>query len=188
MSRTDFIEAMEAEIAAIEAELKADPKWVRLQSLKALRVLYGVPGATFTKVEKPERRNILQEIASSAEKRVKAHKRGRAMSIERARALQMAKNFLDPVKPMKTAELWPLLEAAGVTLGGENPQNNLASLLIRAEGIRSHGRAGWTLEPEMPEAEDDLLSGQASSASIPSGSTPGPNPTWSREPGAGGGT
>ena len=55
--------------------------------------------------------------------------------------------------------------ADGIRLPGSSPENALAQLLIRDPEILSHGRAGWSLITETPEAPDDLLTRTASEAS-----------------------
>ena len=55
---------MDEEIAALEADLEADPRYVKLRELRRVRELYGVPASTVTELpQRPLRTGGLVALA-----------------------------------------------------------------------------------------------------------------------------
>ena len=156
-----LLNSVDAEIAAIELEMANDPRIMKLETLRRLRSLYSnEPAAPIATRFVRDFRPIVDGL-----------QRGRTMKPERAEALRLSKVYIaeHPGRPIKTAEIYTALELQGCRLPGTNPANNLSSLLIRSSGIKSHGRAGWTLEtetPEAPDADQQDRSSEASNSSV----------------------
>lgn len=136
----DFKAAIDKEIEAIEASLKAspDPRLVKLHELQRLRSLYS------DEATPPSSTPLSNSVASLGHARRKP--RGRRMSPERQKAIDAAKEILrGETEPMKTAALYRRVAAEGIELGGKDPASNFSALLYHHKEFRSHGRAGWTL-------------------------------------------
>jgi len=135
-----FADALDEEIADLEKQLEADPKFLKLRELRRLRELYDrqisdVPGREVGKV------------ARSASKKYSGK------SLE---ALNIAARLLtNQTKPVPTLEILRHLEEAGITFDGSMPQNTLSSILSKSPDFKANGRAGWTLAKE--KADDDAV-------------------------------
>ncbi|MGW9330481.1 hypothetical protein [Bosea sp. NPDC055594] len=148
----DFVAAMRAEIAGLEASLRAspDPRAIKLHELQKMLALYEgrqAPEAT-----------AIQIAAIEPDRSPKPS--NRRTSPERQQALAAAREILrEQSLPMKTAEIFKLVEARGIKLGGNDPQNNLSALLHNSDEFLSHGRLGWTVKrkPTVDDEFDDLL-------------------------------
>jgi hypothetical protein len=145
-----FLTALDAEITALEAEVKADPRLVKLNELRRVRALYA-NRSTFVIKPPPVHHVALSPSPPpqpQPQPRLPLLRRGgRKPSPVRVKALQEAKAFLkDKAQPTKTTDIHDHLTAAGIVLAGEDPTNNLSALLYRSPDFRSHGRSGWTLQ------------------------------------------
>jgi hypothetical protein len=114
----------------------------------------------------------------------------RSGSPERKAILEQAKQYIAGRDyPTTTAEIFDVLSLV-IQIPGEKPKNNLSAMLSNSDEFVSHGRAGWTLASETPEAPGDLLSRSAPEASMsspasPAGESPSMRPV---DPVPGGGT
>lgn len=158
----EFITALDAEIATLEGELKADPRYRKVNELKRVRDLYR--GASFT-----------PKVFSST---VVTTKPKRARSELRQQILDAAEEMLKGrTTPTTTAAMFDTIDQV-VKIPGQNPRNNLSAMLSNSPKFVSHGRDGWTLASETPEASDDLLTGSASEASNSSSASPAEEPNY----------
>jgi len=175
-----FVEALAAEIDGIEAELSADPRFIKLNELKRLRELYSQENAR-TEV------NVLQRLKFPTPARAYG---GRTPSPERQGILDAAKAYLvGRNHPTPTSEIYDAIRGS-VNIPGTNPKNNLSAMLSNSTEFQSHGRVGWTLTPKTPEASGDLLTRSAPEASMSSPASPAGEPSNVRpvDPAPGGGT
>jgi hypothetical protein len=154
-----FTQALDAEIAALEQEIGADPRLVKLRELKRVRALYGTPppasngeAALNDSVPSQLRGENLTSLfnnhvmSTTALQRESARTPGRKPSPERIRAMTEAVGFLrGKTEPTKTADIYAHLLSRGIRLAGDDPQNNLSAMLNKAPEFQSHGRIGWTL-------------------------------------------
>lgn len=167
------ITALDAEIAAVEADLRdnPDPRQKRLAQLHAVRRMYLVGDPGQPPPESPQ--TTEQALAAFEESRQRVlefqkqfapidaavshlvnhisggvpRTTGRKPSPERQRALAAAKAFLAEFEqPVKTAAIFAHLVAHGVQISGTIPVNNLSAMLHHSPDFRSHGREGWTLK------------------------------------------
>lgn len=136
-----FEEALADEIASLEAQLNSDPRYMKLRELHRIRRLYergSEPAAARDALEERDR----AEFPATP----KFKRRG---DPRRQAALEAAIALMTGVQdPMKTGDLWEQLERQGITLGGDNPANNLSSLLYKSGKFFSFGRSGWLLRSE----------------------------------------
>ncbi|MEH2473000.1 hypothetical protein V1281_005810 [Nitrobacteraceae bacterium AZCC 2161] len=157
-----FTQALDAEIAALETEIEADPRLVKLRELKRVRALYDAPVVAahpstfsvgsqhFSSQHFVQSVNRLANAASTAAQLamegIPPRTPGRKPSPERVLAMKEAAEFLKGKnEPVKTADIYAHIESLGIPIGGEDPQNNLSAMLNKAPEFQSHGRAGWTL-------------------------------------------
>ena len=150
MSR--FLEALNAEIAALEAALEGSPIYMKLREAQRLRNLY-VHEAPSVHVGEAH------VVATSA---VRA--KPRLFSGKSLDALEAAKAFLaGKDRPTPTVEVMEHLQSVGITFGGLAPQNTVSSILSKSPDFKSNGRAGWTLT-EKSLADDENPAKDASPA------------------------
>lgn len=149
-------------ITKLESELGADPRFTLLNNLKAARAAYP---ANKSDAAGAEDSNVIAT-------RMPVEEGGPTLAPARAKAFKLCRDFLrDQGEPVRTRQLYQLVEDAGVDLPGG--MNNLSALLGRHPKVfRSHGRLGWTLKDQSnstnAEAAGDLLSRSAPTASISS--------------------
>jgi hypothetical protein len=149
---TDFIPALDAEIAALEEGLAADPRYLKLRELRRVRELYTGNRPTDDLVARPRSNPLLRQR--------------RAPSTHRQKILDHAKEFLrGRTEPTTTAMIFDAINPV-VEIPGENPRNNLSAMLSNSPEFSSHGRAGWTLASETTEAADNPLFRAVSAASF----------------------
>ena len=128
----DFLEALTIEISAIEAELRADPRFQKWESLRSVLSLYQASGMAKPLPEDQGGRTIT-----------------RAPSENRVKALELARLFLrNRSGPTPTREIYDHIVNNGGEIGGKDPVNNLSAMLSNADGFQSNGRAGWTVVPD----------------------------------------
>ena len=155
----EFLRLLDAEIADLERQLSASPIYVKLQRAKNLRDAYLITDGAETSVAAPRHEAV-------------RHARPLA-SGNSAAVLEVVKSHLrGKTRPVPTRDIMSVLKDRGVEVGGAIPQNNVSSLLSKANDIVSHGRLGWTLaDHDMEKAGDATLLGASSPASV-STSTP----------------
>jgi len=128
-----FVAKLKEEIASTEADLASDPRWVRLQALRDMLRLYE---------SDPE----ILRFSSQKEASEGADRKRPRTSGARKQALEAARNVLIfSSGPLPTSIIYEAIRKQGVSLGGENPKNNLSAMLHHAPDFVSHGRQGWTL-------------------------------------------
>lgn len=170
----DFVSALNAEIEALELAIKNDPKHLKLAEAKRLLALYS--GAA-----------LPEQVGEPA--KVIRTSRSAPRSPERQAILDFAAELLANAQyPVPTSDIYKFVHAR-IAVPGANPKNNLSAMLSNSPRFQSHGRAGWTLATETPEAPDDLISRSASEASDLSASPAEPTPSVRPvDPASGGGT
>ena len=124
----EFIESLKAEIADLEVQLGADPRYVKVNELKRVMALYVNPH-------------------DAPRKRTAAPSGSRPLASGAAAAiLGVAKEILaGRTEPTPTQEIMEALGERGVHVGGSVPKNSVSSNLSKSEDFISHGRSGWTL-------------------------------------------
>jgi hypothetical protein len=159
----DFLASLDAEIAAQETILSGHPAWIKLKALRATRDVY-VSGLTGTQNRTVERRRSAPAAGKSSD------------------AVSAVIDILaEHGRPLRTAQLLPLIEQRGISFAGNAPQNILSSLLSRSEDVVSQGgHVGWALK-EWVSAGDP----RADTFSSPADVQP---EAQGREAGPGGGT
>jgi hypothetical protein len=129
------IAAFDAEIAELETSLANDPRSMRIGELRRMKEEY-------RKISAPT------ELGTTVARLLKAATApGRKPSPERVRALEETKVLLNGrATPTKTADILGHLQEHGISIGGNDPQNNLSAMLYHSKEFQSHGRSGWTLK------------------------------------------
>ncbi len=153
-----FVAALDEEIAALEASLRADRRFIKLEELRRVRALYSDDGTfkTFFDATKAFSANLGAKASAGSP--------GRPKSPDRERALQAAKGLLrGRTSPTLTADILAHLKDIGIEFGGKDPLSNLSTLLYRSKQFQSHARNGWTLKNE--EAADASPGQEPSAAS-----------------------
>jgi hypothetical protein len=145
--------AMDARIAALEADLAAnpDPRVVELRDLKRMRPRYPKIESPSASPTSPQTTTAgtTQSTLFGANGNGTYRKGGRKMSPEREQALAALRAHLTGrTTPTLTANLLRHIESLGIVLKGEDKQSNLSALLYKTRGFKSHRRSGWTYEPE----------------------------------------
>jgi hypothetical protein len=138
---------IDREIAALEQDVqqKPDPRLARLKHLREVREHY-LKG---TQATNPAPTNELAMFAEGIATlgRSMVRQAGRKPSPVRVKAVAALKMYLrDKKEPVKTGVLYDYLVSQNISLGGDNPANNLSALLHNTPGFQSHKRSGWTLE------------------------------------------
>lgn len=133
-----FPDALRAEMTALEAELKGDPRYRKLEVLRAALAVYD------------DTNDVVGESASKSNSPVRrGNPTPRQPSESRIKALHLAREYLTGRdEPVTTRELFEHLVSQGAEIGGERPANNLSAMLYNSKQFVSHGRAGWTLPRE----------------------------------------
>ena len=137
----DFVKALDAEIAGLEAELKADTRIRKLEDVKRLRALY--------------------TGASSVNPRPRSRPQLPARSTPRSPANQAildcaAEMLIGRTYPTSTSDVYHHVSAK-MTVPGAVPKNNLAAMLSNSPRFQSNGRKGWTLAGDANGASDVVL-------------------------------
>ena len=187
---SQFTDAMDAEIGALEQALLHHPDYVKLVELRRIRALYG---------DAPKPRLKLNVATTSAgpaigyansghRPEVQPRPRRRTGSPERQAILDAAKAHLTGRQhPTPTIDIFEAIKDQ-VKIPGRVPRNNLSAMMSNSDEFVSHGRSGWTLAG-MNEASDDLLGQQTSEASNSSAASPTAEPNVRPvDPVPGGGT
>lgn len=163
----NFLDTLDAEIAAQERVLETNPAYIKLKALRATRALYvGSPAPSHG--AKPSQ-------GASRE-------RGAPLSGKSLDAVNKVIAYLRIIgSPVRTAELMGILEGQGIQFSGATPQNILSSLLSRSPDVVSKGgHIGWALK------EWDTAGGESSEGTPPPADDQ--PEAQGREAGPGGGT
>ena len=177
---SNFASALAAEIEGLERQLDADPRFAKLRELKRIQAMYPPTAGSSDPCLSPPPARTRQPTSS-----------GRSASPERQAILRDAKAVIaGRTTPTPTSEIYDMLMALSVRIPGAAPKNNLSAMLSNSDEFKSHGRSGWTLAAETPEASGDLLSRSAPEASMSSPASPAGEPNNVRpvDPVPGGGT
>lgn len=135
----DFTVALKAEIQELENELKNDPRYTKLESLRSVLLLYQPSGVEPQKSSDSPTRTVT-----------------RAPSEGRAKAIELARLYLkNRSGPTPTRDIFDHIINNGAEIGGKDPVNNLSAMLSNSDEFQSNGRAGWTLAPENGQAPID---------------------------------
>ena len=156
----EFVKALDAEIAGLEAELKADPRIRKLEDAKRLRALYmGAP-----LISPPARTRSPLPVRSGS--RTPANQ----AILDCAAEMLMGRMY-----PTSTSDVYDHVRAK-MTVPGAVPKNNLAAMLSNSPRFQSNGRKGWTLAGDANEASDTLFNATSeASNSIAASLTAEPN-------------
>ena len=176
---SNFILALDDEIAGLEHALARDPRYIKLQEVKRLRALYyvteSVTAAGFGSpiIDRPAQwdRRMEQRVAPR-----------QVMSGVSLEAVNATREFLAAQsKPILTRNLLEYLEGKGIKFGGASAQATLASILSRTPEFESKGgRIGWVLKSVGPTGGSEVHADSPPVAMFP--------PSSPVEPEAGGGT
>ncbi len=146
----ELIRALRAEIQALEADLKSDPRLQKLEDAKRLLERYTESGFIMSPRSWPRR--VVQAT------------RVTPRSPERQNILTAAESFIaGRPYPTTTADIFRYV-ASKMEIPGNNPKNNLSAMLSNSSRFRSHGRSGWTLISESLTASDTLFEEEKSEA------------------------
>lgn len=164
----DLVSALEAEIESLEAELREDIRFVRLQTLRQALALYVDPDAALDQLRAaglsvvqsgqvsrgstPGRQNRVNFSTLTAAQR----NAGRRTSVEKSQAMDAAAMLLrNRSGPVPTREILDHLIDYGIDIGGSSPLNNLSATLSNSDRFKSLGRNGWVLDEidSQPSAE-----------------------------------
>jgi len=152
-------QALEQEIAELQAALAATPQGQKLARLVEVLNLYRglanflsstpASGAPFFEPGQP----------APARMTLGSSKTGRGRSPERQAILDGAAAFLMEWgnTPQSTGAILRHLDSCGIQVPGKNPSNNLSAMLSNSPVFKSNGRAGWTVaENENPAGAESL--------------------------------
>ena len=147
-----LLSTIRAEIASLEAELKADPRFAKLEGLKSVLALYeqppGHPEEVHTVVSVQAHGHKMGTPTRSSERSVAPRKTSEA----RAQAEHLSAEFLKGrTDPTPTRLIDEMLLERGVEIGGANRISNLSAILSKSGLFRPVGRKGWLLN----ERQDD---------------------------------
>lgn len=165
--RPDLLAAIDDEIDALEAELAADVRMVRLKALREVRALYADGERSQDRAAGPT--GASQTDASHAGLNGPAGPRtiSRRISPNRSQALDaVAMHLQNRTGPVPTKELLEHIVSIGIEIGGTNPLNNLSAILSNSGRFDSHGRNGWTLRRVRSDDEMKLEAMQLASTDI----------------------
>jgi len=138
---TGFTDLLRKEIAELEAELSADPRFRKLQTLREALALYQQEAST--------------RAPRSGERRMSSGTSKRTMSTARAHALELSADCIRAHGggPVPTRDIYAWIEPLGAEIGGTQKVSNLSAMLSQSDRFKSHGRAGWTLATDQSEAQ-----------------------------------
>jgi hypothetical protein len=188
MMSTQFVQALDSEIAQLKAELGRDPRYLKLRELERVRKLYTDEAAP-------------AQVSSNGFAPSHKGTSGRTQSPQTKQALDAAERILRdrptgmfPPVPMPIAHLLRRIEHAGIEITGQNPRNTLSAMLSNSPRFRSHGRIGWTLAEDRTvpaqntEAADTLPRDGSAASAEPRPTSEGTESVRPVNPWPGGGT
>lgn len=154
----ELVVALEAEIESLEAELREDIRFVRLQALRQALALYVDPDGALNRIRAASTQvihpghvargsTIHRTTKSDSEQFVSGSRSaGRRTSAEKARALDAAAMLLrNRSGPVPTRDILDHLTDFGIDIGGSSPINNLSATLSNSDRFKPVGRSGWVL-------------------------------------------
>jgi|TARA_B100000378_G_scaffold257010_1_gene235110 hypothetical protein len=164
----DFVQHLQAEISALEAELAEHPAFKKLEALKHSLALYhgeqapsrvvmpGMPGSQ--PATQPPVRQRSRSSRSAIKERILKHVDG---------------FFGDHDGPYTTGQIFDSVERAGLEVPGTNPRNNLSAMLSNSDDFVSTPD-GWVRALSFSDSnnEDDAVGQVAEAPDVaPSGAS-----------------
>lgn len=144
-----FMTLLRDEIATLETSLSHDPRFQKLQHLKSLLALYESPTPLRSVAN-----NSLQPTSERGTAAVRQPSATRLQAEELSAQYMAGRN-----EPTRTRELWEMLSANGVDVGGKDPVSNLSAILSRSAKFRPIGRAGWLLAESAHDVDNESRQG-----------------------------
>jgi hypothetical protein len=137
---SDFLNALDREVAALERQLSEHPAYRKLAELRRVRSIY----------TGEEKTHQTLPITGSFQRRARAPSTGK-----RSEILQAILDFLrEKSGPTKTADILAHVQQLGFEVGGANPSNTISSILSKSDEVDSKGwSVGWVLK------DNDLTGG-----------------------------
>jgi len=157
---SEFLPALNAEIAALERDISnnPDPRVLKLAELRRVKSLYEHGPAKTLPQPKPIPDDWVR-FARQSTQEPSTHQR---ILAETSGFLRIFDN-----RPVPLGKLYDHLLHRGITIGGKTPKNTLSAILSNSDLFEAHGRSGWTLaRPKEKDATDDLLSRAPSAAPV----------------------
>lgn len=156
---SNFHEALKAEIAELESQLRELPTFRKLESLRFVLDLYEKSGGASG--QRAPTQSWPGSIASWTTEPSGGAPRSvtRVPSESRTKALELAELFLrNRSGPTPTREILDHILTHGGEIGGQEPISNLSAMLSNSTKFQSNGRSGWTLaDPEFEVASPEVL-------------------------------
>lgn len=139
----DFASQLQREIAALEAELANDPRFLKLEKLREVLALYN------------ERETHSDDRAKNADRSdAPSGPPVRTPTPNRLQAESLSAQLLEGRdRPTPTREIYDYLLAHGVEIGGKQPTSNLSAILSKNDKFKSVGRSGWLLVYSSPQTQ-----------------------------------
>lgn len=138
----EFVKLLDAEIADLEAAIKADPRIQKLEDARRLRARY------------PDGFNL---NPPARVRRIESVSRNSSRSPKNQAILDCAAELLTGrIEPTSTNDVYSHISGL-MEIPGANPKNNLAAMLSNSPRFRANGRQGWVLATETNEASDTLF-------------------------------
>ena len=137
-----IVNALQQEIAELQAALLADPRFQKLEDAKRLLTHY------------------TQKPTQSPPTRTKPQVTGRpaARSAGNQAILDCAGEFIvGRAYPTPTIDIFDHVRSR-MHIPGNSPKNNLSAMLSNSTRFQANGRAGWTLSVDEQEASSTLFS------------------------------
>jgi hypothetical protein len=134
----EFVKLLDAEIADLEAAIKADPRIQKLEDARRLRARY------------PDGCNL---NPPARVRRIVSVSRNSSRSPKNQAILDCAAGRIEPTS---TNDVYNHISGL-MEIPGANPKNNLAAMLSNSPRFRANGRQGWVLATETNEASDTLF-------------------------------
>ncbi|MBA4129970.1 MAG: hypothetical protein C0519_00950 [Hyphomicrobium sp.] len=132
----DFIDSLEKEVAALEAELEQSAPFRRLLRARELLAEYRSERVS---EERGPRSDQAPEVAKSSA--VRRQRKETTQAILDA----VAEILSDSSSPVRTANILTMLREKGFEIPGGKALNNLSAIISYSKMFESHGRLGWTL-------------------------------------------
>ena len=132
----EFLSVLKAEIAELQAALSVDPRFQKLESLRASLAHYEGQGQSESS----------QDVSTATAQKPKGA--GRKSSEAREKAVQLSENYLKSLPgnlPTPTRDIYEAVIEGVVEISGKDPVSNLSAMLSGHHAFNSNGRKGWTL-------------------------------------------
>lgn len=135
-----FLKSLQEEIAALRTELEGDPRFIKLQKLQDVLLMYQ-GDTTYGGIHPSQLHSSIYEPMAQSER---LERRVRQPSGSRNSAIELATEFLKGrSKPTPTREIVEMLAENGISIGGKEPVSNLSAILSKSGVFTPVGRSGW---------------------------------------------